>query len=325
MKQVDSDIYHIVGMSPGNSYFKDEEVVYLLKTVVERYGRVAILIADVPAISTYVAFGYPENIARREKAIPQGNALKNRVKRAMSTLGYNETNVRILDWGGEVEENPGYQKSYKKVHELYVSRETFKKDADETTKNVLIGSKRSFDDIQKATETAVHYLLSEIAFLEWASEMFHVKQVSYVYHKNWPVYENYIAGKYDGIPKPYMNFLLMENPWETFNPLWGLEDFENDTFENALDRVEKTKILRVAFSHYPPALMHDEKYENFSGIFYEVIMSIAKKHGWKVVWSEETGYGVIADGLLHKDSEKLAVCFLSSVGQTAPPNTSNLL
>jgi ABC-type amino acid transport substrate-binding protein len=217
----------------------------------------------------------------------------------MSTLGYNETNVRILDWGGEVEENPGYQKSYKKVHELYVSRETFKKDADETTKNVLIGSKRSFDDIQKATETAVHYLLSEIAFLEWASEMFHVKQVSYVYHKNWPVYENYIAGKYDGIPKPYMNFLLMENPWETFNPLWGLEDFENDTFENALDRVEKTKILRVAFSHYPPALMHDEKYENFSGIFYEVIMSIAKKHGWKVVWSEETGYGVIADGLLH--------------------------
>lgn len=300
MKQVDLDIYYVVGMSPGNSYFKDEEVSYLLKTVVERYGRVVVMIADVPAIATYVAFGYPENIARREKAIPQGNALKNRVKRAMENLGYDETQVRILDWAREVEGNPDYQKSYQNVRELYVSRETFKNDADETTRSVLLGSKKSFDDIQKATETAVHYLLSEIAFLEWASELFHVKQVSYVYHKNWPVYENYIAGRYDRVPKSHMDFLLVENPWETYNPLWGLEDFENDTFESVLARVEKTKILRAAFSEYPPALMHDGKYENFSGIFYEVIMSVAKKYSWKVIWNEETGYGVIADGLLHK-------------------------
>jgi ABC-type amino acid transport substrate-binding protein len=204
-----------------------------------------------------------------------------------------------LDWAREVEGNPDYQKSYQNVRELYVSRETFKNDADETTRSVLLGSKKSFDDIQKATETAVHYLLSEIAFLEWASELFHVKQVSYVYHKNWSVYENYIAGKYDRVPKSHMDFLLVENPWETYNPLWGLEDFENDTFESVLARVEKTKILRAAFSEYPPALMHDETYQNFSGIFYEVIMAIANKYEWKVVWSEETGYGVIADGLLH--------------------------
>jgi len=75
--------YYIIGMSPGNSYFKDEEVHYLLKTVVERFGRVAIFIADIPAISTYVAFGYPENRARRDKAIPQGNALKNRGQRSI--------------------------------------------------------------------------------------------------------------------------------------------------------------------------------------------------------------------------------------------------
>jgi predicted NAD/FAD-binding protein len=55
----------------------------LLKKVVDVYGRAAILIADVPAVSTYVALGYPQNRAWRDKALPQGNNLRNRVLRAM--------------------------------------------------------------------------------------------------------------------------------------------------------------------------------------------------------------------------------------------------
>src|SRR5271156_6635082 len=98
MKPVDSKIYYVIGMSPGNSYFKDEEIKYLLKTTVERFGRVAILIADIPAISTYVAFGYPENRARRDKAIPRGNSLKNKVRRAMEQLGYSDDIVNIVNW-----------------------------------------------------------------------------------------------------------------------------------------------------------------------------------------------------------------------------------
>ena len=50
----------IIGMSPGNSYFKDEVVKELLKKVVEQYGKAVVMIADIPAISTYVALGYPE-------------------------------------------------------------------------------------------------------------------------------------------------------------------------------------------------------------------------------------------------------------------------
>lgn len=43
--------------------------------------------------------------------------------------------------------------------------------------------------------------------------------------------------------------------------------------------------------------MYDRDYDNFSGIFYEIIILIAKKFSWKLRWTEETGYGVIADGL----------------------------
>jgi cyclo(L-tyrosyl-L-tyrosyl) synthase len=81
---VSMKVYPIIGMSPGNSYFKDDEIKYLLKTAVDRYGRVAVMIADIPAISTYIALGYPENRARRDKALPQGNLLKNRTERVPS-------------------------------------------------------------------------------------------------------------------------------------------------------------------------------------------------------------------------------------------------
>lgn len=168
MTEFDPKTYHIIGMSPGNSYFKDEEVFYLLKTIVERFGRVAILIADIPAISTYIALGYPENRARRDKALPRGNALKNRMVKAMAKLGYSDRVVKIFNWKKEVEPNSFYQEQYKNISELYKKNEKFRAAANTATQSVLEGSGRAFDDIEKSTDIAVHYLLSEFSFLEFA-------------------------------------------------------------------------------------------------------------------------------------------------------------
>lgn len=292
-----NDTYPIIGMSPGNSYFKDDEIKYLLKTAVDRYGKVAVMIADIPAISTYIALGYPENRARRDKALPQGNLLKNRTERAMVQLGYTGDEVRIIDWEKEVEPNESYKKSYQYINDLYESNEQFQHDADETTKGVITGSKKEIADVNAATKIAVHYLLSEFAFLDFAPEFLDAAKVVYMYHKNWPVYESYIAGKYDGRSKETVNFMLLENPWETYRSVWGAEDDENRSYLSSLDRVEQSKTLRVAFTNYPPALIYDHQKDTFSGIFYEIITAIAKKHGWQIKWSEETGYGVIIDGL----------------------------
>ena len=192
---------------------------YLLKTIVERFGRVAILIADVPAIATYVALGYPENRARRDKAIPKGNALKNRILKAMKTLGYAPEVVKICDWAGEVEGHPNYQKKYEEVIALYHGNAGFHQAAKETTRTVLAASKQKISDLEKATDIAVHYLLSEFAFLEFAPSYLEVERVTYVYHKNWHVYEDYIAGKFDDHAKPYLEFLLTRSPYKTFNPI----------------------------------------------------------------------------------------------------------
>jgi len=201
--------YPIIGMSPGNSYFKDEIVTELLKRVVVKYGRTAILIADTPAISTYVALGYPENRARRDKALPQGNNLRNKTLRAMSELGYTPEQVKIVDWDNEVETNQQYQAKYKEIFSLYTNNVAFHQSANSATSEVLEYSDREISNLDTAIKVAVHYLLSELAFLEFAPEFLHTSKVTYIYHRNWPVYEKYIAGDFDGNPKKHLGFEII--------------------------------------------------------------------------------------------------------------------
>jgi cyclo(L-tyrosyl-L-tyrosyl) synthase len=202
-------IYPVIGMSPGNSYFKDEVVKKLLEKVVREYGKTAILIADIPAISTYVALGYPENRARRDKALPQGNNLRNRVQRAMIDLEFLPEQVHIADWEDEVQENPSYKEKYNEVLELYTTNPAFQEAANSATGEVLEYADKEIPDLDAAIKTAVHYLLSEIAFLEFAPEFLNAEKVIYIYHRNWPVYENYIAGNFDGKSREYLGFEIV--------------------------------------------------------------------------------------------------------------------
>lgn len=197
-------IYPIIGMSPGNSYFRDDVVRELLLKVVNKYDKTAVLIADIPAISTYIALGYLKNRARRDKALPQGNSLRNKVKKAMTELGYSDEQVKIIDWESEVENNPAYQEKYKQVLAMYESNKAFRAAADEATKAVLDYSNKKISDLQSAVKIAVHYLLSEFAFMEFAPEFLGAKKITYVYHKKWPVYESYKAGEYDGKIRDYL-------------------------------------------------------------------------------------------------------------------------
>jgi cyclo(L-tyrosyl-L-tyrosyl) synthase len=201
-----NNIYPIIGMSPGNSYFKDDVVKELIEKVIKKYGRAVVMIADIPAISTYIALGYPENRARRDKALPQGNALKNRVQRAIRELNYSNSQVRIIDWQKEIEVNLDYQEEYTKVLALYKANKIFHEAANDATKSVLEYSGKKIPDIESASKIGVHYLLSEFAFMEFAPKYLKADIVTYFYHKDWPIWESYIAGEFDNNRKEYLGF-----------------------------------------------------------------------------------------------------------------------
>ncbi|MDB5204791.1 MAG: uncharacterized protein JWP09_819 [Candidatus Taylorbacteria bacterium] len=197
-------------MSPGNSYFKYGVVKELLQKVVEKYGKAAIMIADVPAISTYVALGYPQNRARRDKALPQGNALKNKVKKAMVELGYSADQVIIIDWKNQIENNSEYKEKYSLIEGLYQTNSLFQNAADATTKGILAGAGEEILDLPDSIKIAAHYLLAEIAFMEFAPDFLKVKKATYIYHRSWPVFESYIDGKFDDKSKDYLGFEIIE-------------------------------------------------------------------------------------------------------------------
>jgi len=204
-----NNIYPIIGMSPGNSYFRDEVVKELLQKVLEKYGKAAVMIADIPAISTYIALGYPENRARRDKALPQGNALKNKVRRATQELNYSDNQVKIIDWGTEIDTNSEYQKKYQEVTELYKTNKKFHEAANLATKSALKYSEKQILDIESASKIAVHYLLSEFAFMEFAPKYLEADKVTYIYHKEWSVYESYILGEFDEKKRGYLGFEIV--------------------------------------------------------------------------------------------------------------------
>lgn len=295
---MDNTSFPVIGMSPGNSYFKDDEIRHLLKEVVRRFGKTAILVADTPAISTYVALGYPESRARN-KAIPKGNNLKNRTRRIASELGFSQELVRIIDWDAEVAKEKNYLVAYQDIEELYQKNEKFQKAVDQTTQAVLVGSDKNIPDLALATKTATHYLLSELAFLEFAPTFLESDKIIYVYHKNWPVYEEFIAGKYDNRPRLKLDFLLLENPYETFRPVTGPGPTYSATIpESSYNRILRTRIVRAGYEDYPPSFISKEG--KYNGIFYEVLERIARENGFETKYIEETGYGVIVDGLAER-------------------------
>lgn len=302
--------YPIIGMSPGNSYFKDAEVRYLLQKIVGQFGRAAILIADIPAVSTYMAFGYSENRAR-SKAVLKGNNLKNRTKKIQKELGYSDEQVKIIDWSTDVMNNIAYAEIYASVESLYKTNQDFQIAVQDTTRGVIEGSQRDIPDLAGAVAIATHYLLSELAFLEFSSVFLSSQNVVYVYHKNWPVYEDYIAGKFDGKPKLHLDFLLLENPSETYIPLQQNGNEVPTAHLGTLETIRHTKVIKGAFANYPPSFIENDD-ATFSGIFYDLIKWIANSLDARLELTEEVGYGVIIDGL----NERRFDIFYSAVWPT---------
>lgn len=284
----------IIGMSPGNSYFKDYEVKFLLQEAIKRFGKCVVVVADVPAISTYMALGYSPGKARN-KAIPKGNNLKNRTRRIAEELGFTEDQVRIIDWSDEVEPNAHYQEHYKKILQKYNETPDFSRDIRHTSKMVIEQTGRVANNLDTAVEQATHYILSEFAFMEFAPEYLGYNRVCYLYHRNWPVYEDYITGKNDGVRKPHLDFLLLEAPYEKYAKIHK-EDISNGcAVHDTYTRILKTGMVRAAYIDYPPIIQKNA--HGFSGIFYDIIRGFSETHGWSIEWVEETGYGDVTQGL----------------------------
>lgn len=197
-------------MSAGNSYFSESAIKNILSHTVKNYSKSIITSPDKPAEHNFRALGYPENKVRR-KAKLNANLLKNRAQRVIEELGNNVAESIILfDWNNKLEENEFYKEAHNEVLALYSKNEAFTKDVRETTLDVLINKLGSgkISDPENAIDEALQYLLKELAFVIASPRLFEAKRVTYIYHKNWEVYEKLIKGFYDGVVRESLGFQL---------------------------------------------------------------------------------------------------------------------
>ena len=183
----------ILGMSPWNSYFKADTISSLIEEVQERFEWFRIMIPDHPAEYTYRA---KWELKYKAKARLKWNAIKNKVD---ALLGDNPKNT--LNWKEEINTHPAYFREIKWVIKLYRSNEAFKLAMESATREVLQGWGVDKEISEQQIKIGVKFLISELAFLSAAKEIIG-GDVTYIYHRPWPIFTDFIAWKFDGVTRP---------------------------------------------------------------------------------------------------------------------------
>jgi tRNA-dependent cyclodipeptide synthase len=195
----------LIWMSVGNSYFNEEKVQKLIEFAEKRFEKIIVMSPDIPAEHTFRALGYKENESKK-RAKYDSNLLKNRAKRKIDLLK-GKDKFDILEWGKNVSVDKFYKEKYKEIYELYEKDSKFKIDARNTTKKVLEGKYRTPENIEKAIDEAVFYLIKELALVISLPKKYN-KKVTYLYHREWPIFEKLIKGYYDNKKRENLSFML---------------------------------------------------------------------------------------------------------------------
>ncbi len=199
----------LIWMSAGNPYFTEQIISHLINFALQKFSKVIIMAPDEPAEHTFLALGYSEKEAKK-KARLNANLLQNRARRVVETLPQRtKERLKIVEWIEEIMPLEAYHEAYDQIFFLYENNPPFQQDAKETTKKVLLSKSKGGSLGEEAINEGVKYLLKELAFVVASPRIYKVKNVTYIYHKEWPIYRKFIEGKYDGVPKRSLSFLLV--------------------------------------------------------------------------------------------------------------------
>ncbi|MGW3353199.1 tRNA-dependent cyclodipeptide synthase [Nonomuraea rubra] len=173
-------VHACLGISPFNGYFTTERITRLAAWALGTFADVHLFVPDVPAAATLRALGYtPERAAA--KARRQACYLRNKICRALASLGVPDPQSRILDWA-VLSANTRYRELLNAAYKLFTSDEEFAGSCVEATGWVLHGRLAPEEITARRLEIAVDYLLAELPlFLDTAAIVGHSGSV-FCYH-----------------------------------------------------------------------------------------------------------------------------------------------
>ena len=159
----------------------------------------------------------PEKSAR-----VKANRLRNKCEAAKQRCEIRDKSVEYINWKRDVETSSFYIDALDYVMHLYEVNEEFRKDIQESTQLALVSLKNGREKSMSSAESGestkpidlkegVKYLLKELAFLSVVPHIYDAcEEFVIVYHRKWPLLENFFNGEYDKVSRPFLGFYVVQ-------------------------------------------------------------------------------------------------------------------
>lgn len=196
-----------LGISPFNSYFSESTIKNLADWADKNFDSFNIFIPDKPTVYTLNALGYSI-----EKSVKQSNKqcryLKNKIKRALQSIGKSEDEVEAIILDGEkLDNNERFRSSYDKIIWNFENDSFFRANCMEASKWVLEAKVRDSSQLtENALQTAVKYFLYEIPIFIDAANIIGKDSSLFCYHQAPSFLEKMYECEFDLKPQPNQGF-----------------------------------------------------------------------------------------------------------------------
>ncbi|MEO3749910.1 tRNA-dependent cyclodipeptide synthase [Streptomyces sp. B6B3] len=182
----------VVGVSPGNSYFRAELFASLLGWLCEEFRQVDVVVPDSALRYTYLALGYSERRAAK-KVHTEVSVLRNRVERGWSAGGGRRPRDGVYLMSDLVGRD-SYQSLLARAEEAMDGDPTLRLTGLRMTRVVLLSRGQGAEPTSGQLEQGLRYLVAELPFFLSSADIFGVPSSVCVYHQEVPLADVIFAG-----------------------------------------------------------------------------------------------------------------------------------
>lgn len=197
----------VLGVSPGNSFFRVPLLTDLIHWLSREFARVDIVVPNVELATTFISLGYPPDRAAG-KALAEINAVRNRVVRAWQALGGPRASDG-LHLMSELVDRSRYRTARAACEKALSEDETLRATCREASRTVLMTRLPDSEPTDEAVERAMRYLLAELPFFIASADIFGVPSSLCFYHRPLPLAELVFSGRTVLKPGPRQAYALV--------------------------------------------------------------------------------------------------------------------
>lgn len=186
--------FAFIGISLGNSYFKEDRLELIFRAFSKNFRRVAILLVDELSIHNYKAMGYSKKKIKK-KLRQNSNVARNRILRCMDNTNeiYSKDNIEFYKWN-DIEKSHLYKNKLSEITKLYENNIDFKNKINDVTKDVIEKYLK-----EKSTEFFISeskwYFLKEISFGCCINDFFSENEILNCYYQDFRFYREFFESE----------------------------------------------------------------------------------------------------------------------------------